>query len=83
MRSCVLGDLRGLCAEDVRAHGIPQDYYGRFLGFIAMWLSGRPRSTVILEIVEAGVIVGAYQKRHVHRPAPLDKPADGRCRPEI
>ena len=51
--------VRGLCADDDLAQGIPQEHYGRFLDFVVMWISGYPRSVVFLELEAAGVVVGA------------------------
>ena len=41
--------VRGVCVETQPAHVVPNDNYGRFLDFAAMWLSGYLRSTVSLE----------------------------------
>ena len=51
--------VRGLCAEDDLAEGIPQERYGRFLDFLVMRVAGYPRSVVFLELEATGVGVGA------------------------
>ena len=48
-----------LCAEEDFAAGAPQDHYGMFLDFVAMWLAGYPRSPVVLELEGAGAGVCA------------------------